>query len=93
MTKCTVCISEDIKKALRKFAISAEEMLVLDKLPVCDVGNFNLCVKAARKRSAYQQFVSECMKSKQVHGFKEAAPAMKECAVRWKSQKGVTNVN
>ena len=86
MPKCTVCMSDAVKQSLRKFAISAEEMLMLDKLPNCDVGNFNLCVRAARQRSAYQQFVSECMKSKQVHGFKEAAPAMKECAVQWKSR-------
>ena len=40
-----------------------------------------------RAPSPYNLFIGSCMKAKHIKGFKNAAPAMKECAAEWRKQK------
>ena len=40
--------------------------------------------KKKREPSAYNLHISTCMKSKNIKGFGNAAPAMKECAAEWR---------
>jgi len=87
--KCTPCMGKELKAAL-KFNVDDPKLhAALDKVPDCDKPRaFELCGKlkgSKRPLSAYQSFVSECMKAKKLHGFDPEA--MKDCAGRWREQK------
>ena len=89
MPKCTPCLGSDIKKAILGSIISDAVRAILDKIPDCpDARGVVVCGGTTRQRSKYQQFVSECMKSKHIKGRAEAPLAMKECAAAWRAKKG-----
>lgn len=90
MTKrCIPCLSDEVKIAIRQGVKDPEVLAMLEEIAVCQVGpQIQMCgVTGKRPRSAYQQFISECMKSKNIKGFGAAAPAMKECALEWRTKK------
>lgn len=75
---------------------------LLDSIPTCDSGEpvgfgdltdssddqpKKSSSKTKKKRTAYQDFVSGCMKGKNIKGFGESASAMKECAAEWQANK------
>ena len=89
------CISEDLKKVLSE-EISVNALLdELQLIPECidgapigfGKGSKVQGEKKKREPSAYNIFVSQCMKSKNIKGFGEAPKAMKECAVEWREKK------
>ncbi len=96
------CLSNRLRKAMAGALISAGfnddgTLRALQAFPECEIGDLKVEqekrtekgeIKAKRPRSAYQNFISECMKAKHIKGFGNAAPAMKECAAQWKSRKG-----
>lgn len=86
------CLSERMRKLMRK---ELEHASVADKLtkeleniPGCrDGAPIGFEKERTRQPSAYQQFISQCMKAKNLKGFGESSQAMKECASRWRSEK------
>jgi hypothetical protein len=87
MPKCQPCLSDEIKEIIRDNTHDTDINKLLDTVPTCPVGTImELCLKKKRTTSAYQQFVSECMKKKNIKGFGNAPIAMKECALEWKNR-------
>jgi hypothetical protein len=88
MAKCVPCLSKEAKDALISITNNAVISQQLQEVETCPVGEFmNFCTKKKRAKSAYQLFVSDCMKSKKIKQFGEASTAMKECAIEWKKRK------
>jgi hypothetical protein len=75
-----------IKEAIHKGIKDPKVLEQIDAIPDCFIGtDVELCAgKAKRKRSAYQEFVSVCMKAGGAEG---AAELMKSCAIKWKAEK------
>ncbi len=90
MAKCTPCLGANIKEVITElYPNLASKLSAIKTCPVDTEINF--CAKGAkgeRKKSAYQEFVSQCMKSKNIKGFGNAAPAMRECAAEWRKKNG-----
>lgn len=86
--KCTPCMSQSLKEAVLKFSDDPKVLLQLKEIETCPAGEIlQLCVgKVKRKRSAYQEFVSKCLKEKHIKGFGNAAPALTECAGEWRER-------
>jgi len=88
--RCIPCIGGDIKAAAIKLGdVALNDMLA--KIPDCPgAREIQFCgnIKGTRPRSAYQEFVSTCMRGKNIKGFGEAPKAMKECAADWRKSKG-----
>lgn len=96
---CVPCLSKGVKQVL-KDSTDPELHEMIDSVRTCPVGEvLRFCpvesrlgarkVKATKRpRSAYQEFISQCMKSKPIKGkpFGEAAKYMKECAHEWRNQ-------
>lgn len=92
---CTPCLGYQIKKTLvNELGDSVAE--TVKKIPTCDDQlAINLCEntpggrstksKKGRRLSAYQLFVSKCMKDKHLKGFDPGA--MKDCAAQWREEK------
>lgn len=71
----------------------------IEAVPLCELGmpvgfaesssdNAKGPAKTQSKgRSAYQQFVSDCMKGKNITGAGQSPTAMKECAAEWQASK------
>lgn len=86
------CIGEEIKGLILQEYPELE--VVLDKLPDCaDPRGLKLKGRQSNKEggvkrqpSEYNIHISKCMKSKNIKGFGNAAPAMKECARAWKER-------
>jgi hypothetical protein len=89
--KCTPCLGKAIKELLETLD-DAEIDKILKQIPDCPMSTaIELCpvTKGKHAPSAYQQFISVCMKSKAPDGiaFGDAPKYMKQCAVDWKAQK------
>lgn len=88
MTKCVPCMAESLKKVIRQFIDDPHTLEQISKLPNCITGEIlELCggKPGGRKRSAYQEFTSQCLKSK--HLTKFDPNALKDCARQWQQQK------
>jgi len=92
-----ICVGPQIRDILRQHVGGPADAAVIDRIPECPVPNeirLGISRRGRREKgekrppSAYQSFISTCMKSKHINGFGNAAPAMKECATAWKKQKG-----
>jgi hypothetical protein len=98
---CTTCLSPGIKRALKEI-VDPELYQMIDSVPNCSAGEvLQFCpVSEAgvvgkpqkRPRSAYQQFISDCMKTKPIKGkpFGAASQYMKECAREWRERKNAS---
>lgn len=89
--KCVPCLGNDIKELLRTLD-EPEINKLLQEIPSCSLPTgIELCAlgKGKRARSPYQQFISDCMKSKAPGGmaFGDAPKYMKQCAVEWQAHK------
>lgn len=87
--QCIPCLGNDVKEAIRELRDVSLD-LALEKIPDCpDPLGIEVCAKPERKKSEYQIFISECMKTKPIKGkpFGEASRYMKECAVAWRKRK------
>lgn len=89
MVKCVPCLSKDLKDFIKRFDPSLDPLL--EKVETCPKGQaLNMCTVDGKKRqrSAYQQFISTCMKSKPIQGkaFGAASGYMKECAAEWRQR-------
>lgn len=90
MPKCTPCISEDIKDLIREGTKHPRVLAALEKIPSCPVkSDIQLCEKAKRMPSAYQEFIGKCMREKPIAGqpFGTASKFIKECAADWRKFK------
>ena len=79
----------DVKNALRELKDVGIDT-ALETIPDCSNSlELSMCVKAKGKKSEYQVFIGNCMRSKPIKGkpFGEAAKYMKECAVEWRKVK------
>lgn len=87
--KCIPCMGKDIKQVILEQIKDPVVAATLKIIPDCPESRaIELCGgKVKRGRSAWHEFVSACMKSKNIKGFGQAAPAMKECAKEWKQKK------
>jgi hypothetical protein len=94
---CIPCLHPDVKAVIQEAVKDRGIRLSLEEFADCPDGTLlDPCyMKGAgkkdggtRPRSAYQEFVSGCMKSKHIKGFGEAPKAMKDCAAQWRSRKG-----
>ena len=91
-TACVPCLHPDVKDYLKKNFSSNSILALIDKLVDCpDNIGINLCddrkSRQGRTPSAYNLFVSSCMKEKKGTGMNRPA-MMKECAVEWRRKKG-----
>jgi hypothetical protein len=92
MAKCVPCISNGLKKLILEY--DARTKKLLDSIPNCPPGvNINFCLTGKgmkRAPSEYQQFVSQCMKTKPIQGkpFGAASQYMGECAAEWRKRSG-----
>ena len=84
------CLSARMKQVLieelTREGIVEEFLRELEDVPECPHGvpiAFERAKKGAR-RSEYQEFISQCMRSKNIRQFGQAARAMKECAAEWR---------
>lgn len=93
MPQCIPCLAPEAKKLLLDaFSGNQELSGALRNLPNCTEGViFDPCAQKGaqghRGRSLYQDFVSKCLKSKDLKGFGKAPQAIKECAASWQKQK------
>ena len=94
---CIPCLAPKVKELLSSAPGSDYPSLrpLLAGVADCPDGKLlNLCpagaggTRAKRAPSAYNLFIGSCLKAKNIHGFGNAAPAMRECAAAWKRQKG-----
>ncbi|MDD3102434.1 MAG: hypothetical protein PHE59_04810 [Patescibacteria group bacterium] len=86
--KCRPCLGVNLKQQLLSIVKGQAMRLTVEEVPECeDPNGADFCLIKARQPSQYQQFVSKCMKEKNIHGRDAAAPAMKECAAAWKRVK------
>jgi hypothetical protein len=84
-------MSDEAKKLLIGHFHNSELEKTLESIPTC---SRNVIVEfcpprpgTKRARSEYQEFISKCMKGKNIHGFGQAPAAMRECAAEWREQK------
>lgn len=96
------CLSDKLKSEivneLRKTGTDENTEDFINSLPDCKeglpvgIGEFKVKqsgkAKTKREPSAYNQFISKCMKEADISGTgKKASSVMKSCAVEWKKQK------
>ncbi len=97
VVKCVPCLGKTIKEIILGKVPDLKETLA--GIPDCpDRAGVIICKapRSARSRrtgekrapSAYNQFVSECMKAGNIHGREEAAARMKVCGAEWKQGSG-----
>lgn len=86
------CLSARLKRVLGEELgrEPASEALLreLERVPACPRGTLIGFTgrKGKRQPNAYQQFVGECMKGKDLKSFDQAPKAMRECAARWRRE-------
>jgi hypothetical protein len=86
--KCTPCLSDEVKDAIRERIRDPQVLSILDVTPSCSGPELmELCQKKKRAASAYQTFVGECLKRKKITGFDDAPDKMRECAAEWRELK------
>ncbi len=85
------CLGDEIKGVIRERFNNPTVLKLLEEIPSCvrpdaiELAGKNGKVK--RAPSEYNLFVKKCMEAKNVHGFKEAAPAMRLCAAEYRKVK------
>lgn len=92
VSRCTPCLSGSLKKVLLENIKDEAAEEQIKTIPDCPTGILlDFCLHGGGKRrlSEYQLFISQCMKSKNIHKFSEAPQAMKGCAEEWRRQKPV----
>ncbi len=84
--KCIPCMSQALKDVILKFSDDARVVGQLKEIETCPAGDIlNLCAgKVKRKRSAYQEWVSKCLKDKHLKKFDPNA--LKGCAIEWRER-------
>lgn len=102
MPKQLICMSKELKNNLVDYIsdhATGEQrrtlMTDIEKLPTCPLGFFmrleEIEKKARRKgkrpKTAYQEFISDCMKRANIKKFGEASSVMKACAAKWQQRK------
>ena len=96
MTKnlAITCISRELRKELEG-ELSAKDKKLLAQVPACDSKTaleFQQVSERAKRvkrgPSAYQRYISECMRAGSIKGPGEAAERMKKCASGWRRYKG-----
>lgn len=86
------CLADGLKSLLGS-ELSPEQAEKIQRVPSCEgdeligFGDTKGGVKTKRQPSVYNKFIGTCMKSKNIKGFGQAGPAMKECAIDWKKLK------
>ena len=93
---CSPCLSREVRDLLHGALDERVPHLneLLARIPDCPSGQLiNLCsatrgLREKRAPSAYNIWIGSCMKGKNIKGFGNAAPAMKECAAAWQTQQG-----
>jgi hypothetical protein len=96
-TRCIVCIGANIKSAMVERITGrslSDQILAFPDCTHPDTIELDeaTCNRKERREpgkrapSAYNNFISTCMKGKHIHGFANAAPAMRECAQAWKAR-------
>ena len=84
--RCTPCLSQDIKDIISEKLRDSRIDQLLDSIKTCDTElTIELCGKKVRPRSAYQEFVGNCLRGKHLKKFDPGA--LKECAAEWRQQK------
>lgn len=88
---CVPCIHPEVKKLLRREIKDLSLDEILNSVADCPgTEPLRICMaevgKAPRRRSAYQEFISTCMKGHRIKAFGQASGAMKECAREWRKQ-------
>ncbi len=92
MAKCVPCMAESLKDIIREFTDDPHTLKQVDEIATCSLGEImELCggKTGGRKPSAYNEFISQCMKGKPIKGkpFGTASKYMKECSEEWKALK------
>jgi len=84
MSKYIPCLTDELKQLISESTDSKKVHDALKTIETCPIK------VGGRGRSAYQQFISECMQTKPIKGkpFGEAGKYMKECATQWRDRKG-----
>ena len=84
--RCVPCLGSDIKQAILEGVRDPRVALILESIPDCpDRTGIDFCGKKARKRSAYQEFTSTCLRDKHLTRFDPTA--LKDCAQQWRQRK------
>lgn len=82
--RCKPCLGEDIKEAILQGAPHLKDTLAL--IADCkDAKGLDLCGQTKKKRSAYQEWTSQCLKAKKLTKFDPGA--LKDCARQWRERK------
>ena len=81
-----------MKEAISSQLKGAMVRELLEKIADCPEDmDIQMCggktVRSKRAPSAYNIFVGDCIRAKDIKGFGAAAPAMKGCAAEWKAKK------
>lgn len=86
MAICVPCLGRNVKEAILKALPELKD--AVEGIADCeDPAGLALCGRSGgRRRSAYNEFISRCLKSKGIKGFGQAASAMKECATEWRKK-------
>lgn len=71
--RCVPCLSPDLREAILQEISDPVLRETVAQLPDC-----------GRKRSAYQEWVSQCMKAKHLTGLDPGA--MRDCAQQWRER-------
>jgi hypothetical protein len=93
-----ICIGTDVKTAILDRVNSREISAQIQSIPECKLPDAIELSEVKRTRrggaervkrapSAYNLFIGSCLKNKHIKGFRNAAPALRECAVEWKQKK------
>lgn len=85
---CIPCLAPEIKQLIMDSFNDAVIQFQLQSIPDCDEGILvEFCAKKKRQPSAYQLFISTCLKEKKVKGKDDAPGKMRECATEWRAKK------
>ena len=96
--RCIICIGTNVKAAILDQINSRALSAQIQAIPECtlpDAIELTEVRRARRERreggkrapSAYNMYISSCLRGKHIKGFGNAAPAMRECAKEWKNRK------
>lgn len=83
MAKCKPCLGSEVKEFLSQMRDVKIDSIISQISDCEDKRDMVLC-GSIRKRSAYQSFISECLRAKKLKGFDPSA--LKECAKQWKKE-------
>lgn len=86
--RCVPCLGASLKRTLLEAFGDAPVRKAIEAVKDCpDPEGADFCYKKGKRtRSAYQTFVSECMRRRRAQGG-DVTVVMQECAAEWRSQK------